>query len=63
MKIPLHVAPDAMDVVGYVPSGIRLDIDELDEEAWSLHDVVVSNAWIRRPGPCEMDLCRNLLFR
>ena len=43
-------------MVGGIPGGIRLRVDELDEKGRSLDAIVVADPGLRCTGPREMDL-------
>jgi len=53
-KIASYVAPYAMDVAGWIASGIGLRVHEFDEERWALDSIVVTDAWFVGPGPGEI---------
>src|SRR5262249_12283546 len=40
-KVPVEVAPRTVDVIGRVAGRVGLDIEELDDEGWSLHTISV----------------------
>src|SRR5437870_10539103 len=51
-----------MNVIGRVPGGIGLDVEELDHECRPLDPVSMRLAWIRTAGVGEMDVVYTTLF-
>ena len=43
-------------MIGWISSGVRLRVDEFDQELFSTDAIVVANARFRRTCPREMDI-------
>ena len=45
-----------MDVVGWIACGVRLSVNEFDQETVAANPVVMANARLGRTGPCKVDI-------
>ena len=55
-KVSAWIPPDAMDMAGRISLGVRLSVDEFNQESWTFNPVVVSYSRCQRSSPGELDI-------